>query len=143
MLSLAGDAAMRGLPMGKKALPGSLPYSTDFTRRSALDLQTKKRVDAHQIFALKMLFASIALWTRNYSSLSLVPVSAHNARMRQIYYRTEARLSFVGSTSQICCPYTLRNIQNLGAVPPYTECSRERHFYIRLASYGGLLYCTF
>ena len=35
------------------------------------------------------------------------------------------RLSFVCPTSEVCCPYPLWNIQNLGAVPPWAI---QRHY---------------
>jgi len=36
------------------------------------------------------------------------------------------RLSFVGSTGEVCCPYPLWNIQNLGTVPAYKRYYTER-----------------
>jgi len=33
------------------------------------------------------------------------------------------RPSFVCFTNEVCCPYPLCNIQNLGAVPPYAVAS--------------------
>ncbi|RPB00545.1 hypothetical protein L873DRAFT_1804963 [Choiromyces venosus 120613-1] len=48
------------------------------------------------------------------------------------------RLSFVCSASEVCRPYPLWNIQNLGAVPPYTSvtpCSRSYPSELFLLSY--------
>ena len=46
------------------------------------------------------------------------------------------RLSFVCSTGEVCCPYLLWNMQNLGAVlvPPYAlyrQCSKRSHNHPR------------
>jgi len=44
-----------------------------------------------------------------------------NLAMFIIHTRMEVQgLSFVGSTSEICRPHPLRNLQNLGPVPPYS-----------------------
>ena len=64
------------------------------------------------------------------SATQKTSIASAKLTLARIFSSTEVQgLSFVCSTSEVCSPYLLWNIQNLGALPPY---STARSFALTL-----------